>query len=244
VVAADWPDCSYCWSLVQPATVSATVSSVRAGTLDMDGSPLGSSWMAGAYGSNAKIRFQSSFMLITVQPRLVASSSSFGVKVPTLVSGRPLVGVEARDVELDHPVERQVAALRDRDHVVRARQGVKVLGHDPGQQGFERLGPLAEIAQLHLIGAGAGDDARPVQVLRQRHGTETEHQALGRTLVHLGFGRCRQRVELRRLALRAAGECGQREAGAQRRRRRPRGGPHCPAPPALPRNNASGWRSR
>ena len=40
----------------------------------MDGSPLGSSQMAGAYGSNAKIRFQSFFMLITAQPRLSASS--------------------------------------------------------------------------------------------------------------------------------------------------------------------------
>ena len=40
----------------------------------MDGSPLGSPQMAGAYGSKAKIRFQSFFMLITVQPRFVASS--------------------------------------------------------------------------------------------------------------------------------------------------------------------------
>src|SRR5215204_6564525 len=42
--------------------------------------------------SNAKMRFQSFFMLITVQPFFVASSKSAGVKAPTLVSGRPEAG--------------------------------------------------------------------------------------------------------------------------------------------------------
>jgi hypothetical protein len=42
--------------------------------------------------SNAKIRFQSFFMLITVQPSFFASSYSACVKVPTLLSGRPWAG--------------------------------------------------------------------------------------------------------------------------------------------------------
>ncbi len=44
------------------------------------------------YGSNAKIRFQSSFMLTTTQPFRPASSISDGGKVPKGVSGRPLAG--------------------------------------------------------------------------------------------------------------------------------------------------------
>jgi hypothetical protein len=42
--------------------------------------------------SNAKMRRQSFFMLITVQPFFFASSYSAGGKVPTLVSGRPCAG--------------------------------------------------------------------------------------------------------------------------------------------------------
>ena len=42
--------------------------------------------------SSAKMRFQSFFMLITVQPFFFASSYSAGVNVPTLVSGRPCAG--------------------------------------------------------------------------------------------------------------------------------------------------------
>ena len=42
--------------------------------------------------SNAKMRFQSFFMLITVQPFFLASSYSAWVKVPTLVSGSPSAG--------------------------------------------------------------------------------------------------------------------------------------------------------
>jgi hypothetical protein len=42
--------------------------------------------------SNAKMRFQSLFMLITVQPRVFASSMSDWGKVPTLVSGSPPAG--------------------------------------------------------------------------------------------------------------------------------------------------------
>ncbi len=42
--------------------------------------------------SKAKMRFQSVFMLMTVQPFFVASSYSAGVKVPTLVSGRFCAG--------------------------------------------------------------------------------------------------------------------------------------------------------
>jgi hypothetical protein len=42
--------------------------------------------------SNAKMRFQSFFMLITVQPSFFASSYSACVKVPTLLSGRPWAG--------------------------------------------------------------------------------------------------------------------------------------------------------
>jgi hypothetical protein len=45
-----------------------------------------------AHGSNEKIRFQSSFMLITTQPLFLASSYSAGVKVPTLVLGSPWAG--------------------------------------------------------------------------------------------------------------------------------------------------------
>ena len=42
--------------------------------------------------SNAKMRLQSFFMLITVQPSFFASSYNACVKVPTLVSGRPCAG--------------------------------------------------------------------------------------------------------------------------------------------------------
>src|SRR5262245_29570427 len=42
--------------------------------------------------SNAKMRFQSFFMLITVDPSFFASSYSACVKVPTLLSGRPWAG--------------------------------------------------------------------------------------------------------------------------------------------------------
>ena len=45
-----------------------------------------------AHGSNAKIRFQSFFMLMTVQPSFFASSYSAWVKAPTLVSGSPWAG--------------------------------------------------------------------------------------------------------------------------------------------------------
>jgi hypothetical protein len=45
-----------------------------------------------AYGSNAKIRFQSFFMLMTIQPFCFASSYSAWVKVPTLVAGSPWAG--------------------------------------------------------------------------------------------------------------------------------------------------------
>src|SRR5881394_3663307 len=44
------------------------------------------------HGSNAKIRFQSFFMLMMFQPFLFASSYSAGVKVPTLVLPRPCAG--------------------------------------------------------------------------------------------------------------------------------------------------------
>ena len=47
---------------------------------------------SGRYLSNGNSRFQSSFMLITTQPRFFASSYSAWVKVPTLVSGRPWAG--------------------------------------------------------------------------------------------------------------------------------------------------------
>jgi hypothetical protein len=42
--------------------------------------------------SKAKMRFQSFFMLITVQPSFFASSNSSCVNVPTLLSGRPSAG--------------------------------------------------------------------------------------------------------------------------------------------------------
>src|SRR5215469_11208664 len=42
--------------------------------------------------SKAKMRFQSFFMLMTVQPFFVASSYNAWVKVPTLVSGSPWAG--------------------------------------------------------------------------------------------------------------------------------------------------------
>jgi hypothetical protein len=45
-----------------------------------------------AYGSNTNTRFQSFFMLMTVQPSCFASSYSAWVKVPTLVSGNPWAG--------------------------------------------------------------------------------------------------------------------------------------------------------
>jgi hypothetical protein len=44
------------------------------------------------HGSNAKMRFQSFFMLMTTQPHCFASSYSACVKVPTLVSGSPWAG--------------------------------------------------------------------------------------------------------------------------------------------------------
>jgi len=47
---------------------------------------------APAHFSNAKIRFQSSFMLITTQPFFFASSYRACVKVPTLLSGSPRAG--------------------------------------------------------------------------------------------------------------------------------------------------------
>ena len=45
-----------------------------------------------SYGSNEKMRFQSSFMLMTIHPSFFASSSSALVKVPTFVSGSPRPG--------------------------------------------------------------------------------------------------------------------------------------------------------
>jgi hypothetical protein len=45
-----------------------------------------------SFYSNAKIRRQSFFILITVQPLLFASSYNAWVKVPTVVSGRPPAG--------------------------------------------------------------------------------------------------------------------------------------------------------
>ena len=42
--------------------------------------------------SNAKIRFQSFFMLMIIQPSFFASSYSAWVNVPTFVSGSPLAG--------------------------------------------------------------------------------------------------------------------------------------------------------
>jgi len=48
-------------------------------------------WPSGDHFSE-KMRFQSFFMLMTVQPFCFASSYSAWVKVPTLVSGRPCAG--------------------------------------------------------------------------------------------------------------------------------------------------------
>ena len=45
-----------------------------------------------ASSSKAKMRFQSSLMLMTVQPFFCASSYSACGNVPTLVSGRPFAG--------------------------------------------------------------------------------------------------------------------------------------------------------
>jgi hypothetical protein len=42
--------------------------------------------------SKAKTRFQSFFMLMTIQPFFFASSSSAAAKVPNLLSGRPRAG--------------------------------------------------------------------------------------------------------------------------------------------------------
>jgi hypothetical protein len=44
------------------------------------------------YFSKAKMRFQSFFMLMTIQPSFFASSLSASVKMPTFVSGRPWAG--------------------------------------------------------------------------------------------------------------------------------------------------------
>jgi hypothetical protein len=44
------------------------------------------------YYSNAKMRFQSFFILITTQPCCFASSYNAWVKAPTLVSGSPAAG--------------------------------------------------------------------------------------------------------------------------------------------------------
>ena len=48
-----------------------------------------------AWGSKEKIRFRSSFMLMTTQSFLPASSSVDRENVPNLVSGIPLAGTEA-----------------------------------------------------------------------------------------------------------------------------------------------------
>ena len=52
------------------------------------GRPIGSA----DYFSKAKIRFQSSFMLMITHPSFFASSYSAWEKAPTLVSGRPAAG--------------------------------------------------------------------------------------------------------------------------------------------------------
>jgi hypothetical protein len=52
--------------------------------------PEAKTWFA--HFSNGKIRFQSFFMLITVQPFLFASAIKASEKVPTWVSGRPPAG--------------------------------------------------------------------------------------------------------------------------------------------------------
>src|SRR5216684_2867646 len=46
----------------------------------------------GGHCSNAKMRFQSAFMLMIVQPPFFASSYRTWVKVPTLVMGSPSAG--------------------------------------------------------------------------------------------------------------------------------------------------------
>ena len=48
--------------------------------------------IGGRYSSKANTRFQSFFILMTVQLFFFASSYSACVKVPTLVSGNPLAG--------------------------------------------------------------------------------------------------------------------------------------------------------
>jgi hypothetical protein len=44
------------------------------------------------HSSKAKMRFQSFFMLMAIQPSFFASSKSDWVKVPTLVWGNPFAG--------------------------------------------------------------------------------------------------------------------------------------------------------
>ena len=66
------------WTLV---TILSAGMSRRSGT-----------FLFSAHFSQAKIRFQSFFMLMTNQPFDLASSYSAWVKVPTLVSGSPWAG--------------------------------------------------------------------------------------------------------------------------------------------------------
>ena len=52
----------------------------------------GAGLLSSDFPQKAKIRFQSVFMLITIQPRFFASSCSAWVKLPTRVSGSPCAG--------------------------------------------------------------------------------------------------------------------------------------------------------
>ena len=73
-----------------PADAAASTRKARLVSAQGGGVPAERHGLASS--SNAKMRFQSSFMLMTVQPFFCASSYSACGNVPTLVSGRPFAG--------------------------------------------------------------------------------------------------------------------------------------------------------
>ena len=65
---------------------------IQSGHTHLRGQPPAPTALGQGALSNPKMRFQSFFMLITVQPSFFASSYKSSVNVPTLVLGKPLAG--------------------------------------------------------------------------------------------------------------------------------------------------------
>src|SRR5262245_51790338 len=71
--------------------------------------------------SNAKIRFRSFFMLIMVQAFFFASSNSAGVKVPTLVTGKPCAVELYRAVHVKTLRSQKLWVLRTHRKLLRSK---------------------------------------------------------------------------------------------------------------------------